>query len=271
MQPSGQEEDATAILKELKEISNRYSCSRHEHKLVASSDPSRASELTGKENANVERDGQNDPVRQNKFLQQTGENSDLNQYWYSKTTIDTLCNAIRECNLISGGKRIAFLSTPSLFFSLSEEERENCVLFDVRLYPASAFLFYIINSSLVLPFTFKFDTSWNSCGGYHFYDYNDPTNIEDSCFGQFDLVVIDPPFISQSVWELYAVTAKLLLKKDASSVIATTVDENAVLMAALFDCKPVLFRPSIPHLVYQYSVFVNFESSTLAHKNTELK
>jgi len=72
------------------------------------------------------------------------------------------------------------------------------------------------------------------------------------------------------VWELYAITAKLLLKGNASHVIATTVDENAVLMAALFDCKPTLFRPSIPHLVYQYSVFVNFPASALARKNSEL-
>ena len=87
----------------------------------------------------------------------------------------------------------------------------------------------------------------------------------------FDLIVIDPPFISQSVWESYATTAKLLMKGNCAKIIATTVDENALLMKGLFDCKSVLFRPSIPHLVYQYSVFANFASSVLASKNSELR
>ena len=87
----------------------------------------------------------------------------------------------------------------------------------------------------------------------------------------FDLIVIDPPFISQSVWEKYAITARLLGKNEKASIIATTVDENAVLLKALFDCKPVLFRPSIPRLVYQYSVFANFSSTSLADRNPELQ
>ena len=118
--------------------------------------------------------------------------------------------------------------------------------------------------------TRQFDTSWESCSGYHFYDYNDPTNVDESCRGVFDLIVMDPPFISQSVWENYATTARLLSKNEITSIIATTVDENAVLMKALFNCKPTLFRPSIPHLVYQYSVFANFSSSVLAERNLEL-
>ena len=94
----------------------------------------------------------------------------------------------------------------------------------------------------------------------------------------FDLIVIDPPFITKSVWEQYATTAKLLSKKKAeyhstttSLVIATTVDENKDLMKDLFGCKPVSFRPSIPHLVYQYSVYTNFTSSVLSNDNPELE
>jgi len=95
------------------------------------------------------------------------------------------------------------------------------------------------------------------------------------------LIVIDPPFISKSVWEHYATTAKLLMKKKAENhsenattsphVIATTLDENKELMEDLFGCKPVTFRPSIPHLVYQYSVYTNFTSSVLAKDNPELE
>jgi hypothetical protein len=116
----------------------------------------------------------------------------------------------------------------------------------------------------------QFDTSWESCAGCHFYDYNDPTDVADGCRGAFDLIVIDPPFISPSVWERYATTARLLRKDAAARTLATTVDENASLMRELFGCRPATFQPSIPHLVYQYSVFANFASLALSLKNPEL-
>ena len=215
----------------------------------------------------------------NSFLETTEENRQLNQYWYSKHSIETICNAIREGLELIKGKRVAFLSTPSLFFSLSgrrsihglyrffnnilrpqhldapsmsafpESEREHCALFD-------------------------FDTTL-SCKGYYFYDYQDPTKISNECLHSFDMVVIDPPFISHSVWEDYARTAKCLLKADKANgtlVLATTVEENGVLLKTLFgnSCNPALFRPCIPNLVYQYSIFSNWPSSVLSSKNNAL-
>lgn len=126
MPPSFPEpEDTVVLLNELKEISNRHSSrnkSNHTTPKSSNEDKVERNELSS-----------NDQLTQNKFLDQTNENSNLNQYWYSKTTIDTLCAAIRESCVISGGKRVAFLSTPSLFFSLTDEERESCALFDVRI------------------------------------------------------------------------------------------------------------------------------------------
>jgi hypothetical protein len=125
-------EDTVVLLNELKEISNRHS----------SRNKSNENHTTAKSSSKVERNelSSNDQLTQNKFLDQTNENTNLNQYWYSKTTIDTLCAAIRESCVISEGKRVAFLSTPSLFFSLTDEERESCALFDVRnsLFPGIA-------------------------------------------------------------------------------------------------------------------------------------
>ena len=106
-----------AILQELKEVSHRHSQSNNNKSANAHQTPGVIEEEENKENS---------------FLAQTGENRELNQYWYSKHTIDVLCNAIRE-QLQQRGSRVAFLSTPSLFFSLSPKEREQCVLFDVSL------------------------------------------------------------------------------------------------------------------------------------------
>jgi len=237
-----------AILQELREISNRHSrYNRSKDPIERSLSAVSLSASFGKEDTDkcVAHRDLATKNEGNEFLCQTSENPEHNQYWYSKNSINTLCNAIREGLSLHDGNRVAFLSTPSLYFSLSPEEREECALFD-------------------------FDTSWESCSGYHFYDYSDPTNVKESCHGTFDLIVIDPPFISQSVWENYATTAKLLMKDNTARTIATTVDENTALMKDLFGCKPAIFRPSIPHLVYQYSAFTDFISPALSEKNPEL-
>ena len=95
------------------------------------------------------------------------------------------------------------------------------------------------------------------------------------------MVVIDPPFITREVWEKYARTANLLLETDplckhdkstkkTSLIIGTTVLENRQIMSSLFDAQPTIFQPSIPNLVYQYSIFTNFSSKVLSNKNNEI-
>jgi hypothetical protein len=65
----------------------------------------------------------------NPFLARHKEKSEFNQYWYSKATIGFMAN---ECELF--GKRIAFLSTPSIYFSLKDKEiKGNSKCFDVKL------------------------------------------------------------------------------------------------------------------------------------------
>ena len=70
---------------------------------------------------------------QSNFHNNASENADLNQYWYTSLTCEVLCSAIKESILLKGGAsaRVAFLSTPSLYFSLDEEDRKQCTLFDV--------------------------------------------------------------------------------------------------------------------------------------------
>jgi len=86
------------------------------------------------------------------------------------------------------------------------------------------------------------------------------------------MVVIDPPFIVKEVWEKYAKTAKFLLKPDCTTnrVLGTTVFENASLMDELFGCKPQNYMPSIPHLVYQYNLYTNYQSDVFEKKNPEI-
>lgn len=64
----------------------------------------------------------------NRFLLLNPENENLNQYWYSKDTIQTVIEEICEQNSSSNGF-IAFISTPSLFFSMKDKSKS--VLLDV--------------------------------------------------------------------------------------------------------------------------------------------
>jgi hypothetical protein len=93
--------DAGALVRELREISDRHSSWRNRQ---------------GTEEVNgaraVEPSSSEEESQANVFLSRTNENRDLNQYWYSKNT---------------------FLSTPSLYFSLSPEEKEHCAVLDVSL------------------------------------------------------------------------------------------------------------------------------------------
>ena len=56
-------------------------------------------------------------MKTNKFLVKNKENEIYNQYWYSKETIDFIVEEVT-----THGKRAAFLSTPSVYFSLKNPE-----------------------------------------------------------------------------------------------------------------------------------------------------
>jgi hypothetical protein len=62
------------------------------------------------------------------FLGKFGEKAELNKYWYSARTISRI---IEELCVLKG--RIGFLSTPSLYFSLPEDVRQDCFVFDVSV------------------------------------------------------------------------------------------------------------------------------------------
>ena len=202
------------------------------------------------------------------FLHTVGEDPTLNQYWYSAHTIRAIIDELEfttnnSTNDDTGARalRIAFLSTPSLYFSLTPgvgSVQESSAVFD-------------------------FDTQWSDHPNYHFFDYNDVEGtICQEMRGTFDMCVIDPPFITKDVWTKYATAVQLCLRPSSSSllgggggkVMCTTVAENETLLKTLFGggIRSVKFMPSIPHLPYQYRLFVNFEptSSSLNEWNEEI-
>mmetsp|Transcript_3014 Transcript_3014/g.4216 ORF Transcript_3014/g.4216 Transcript_3014/m.4216 type:complete len:185 (-) Transcript_3014:48-602(-) len=179
------------------------------------------------------------------FLNGNEEDANLNQYWYSTFTIQKIVEDIQNQIQSTACGRIGFLSTPSIYFSLDPVYRNECFVFD-------------------------FDRKWESDRGFIWYDFNDTQCLPASIHGTFDMVVIDPPFITKEVWEKYAAAAKLLLKPDGGKVILTTIQENSELLFDLLGATPTNFLPSIPHLVYQYNLFTNYSSEVFSQKNPEI-
>jgi len=173
------------------------------------------------------------------------EDRTLNQYWFSAATIEAFLTEIKM-----HATSCAFVSSPSLYFALSPSDalrKKSCV--------------------------FEFDRQWETDEGFVFYDYHHPENIPKPVRGKFDYVVVDPPFITEEVWTLYAAAAKMLLAP-GGKLLVTSVRENFAMLQSLLECPLYMapFRPSIPHLVYQYDTYLSYNPTTavLQGPNSEL-
>ena len=123
--------DTSSLLLELQEISNKRSSSRFQQQKKPSHCRMQTKLTEGGVNATDSEGDENSAAR---FLSQYAEEGHLNQYWYSETTIRVFCSAIVEALSKYGGKRVAFLSTPSLYFALPPHVRDHSFLFDVSYF-----------------------------------------------------------------------------------------------------------------------------------------
>ncbi|XP_062830702.1 EEF1A lysine methyltransferase 1 isoform X2 [Anolis carolinensis] len=117
------------------------------------------------------------------------ENWQLSQFWYDTETADHLAKeAIRAAGK---GGRIACVSAPSIYQKLKEQNNNDfstCIL--------------------------EYDQRFSVYGAeYIFYDYNDPLNLPASLKEHsFDIVLADPPYLSEECLRKTAETIKYLTK-----------------------------------------------------------
>lgn len=175
--------------------------------------------------------------------------------------------------------RCAFLSTPSLYFSLPPEKRKGHVVMDYDKQSFdhdSGFVFYDFNKPEGGSRTMELVLAACATQSPATVDHRShlrPTAFADipaHLHGQFDLVVIDPPFIVEDVWRKYAVSAKILLRGGGTSAdaadqaegavarrghaICTTVAENLPLMQELFPgARRMKFQPRLVLLLCRSS------------------
>ena len=139
--------------------------------------------------------------KKNSFLIKNPENGNFNQYWYSPKTIQFMVSQIKS----QKASKIAFLSTPSIYYSLDDEElKKTSKLFEVFLQPITFYEYFF----------FQFDTKFSKDPNFIFYDFAHPENLGKELEGVFDFLIIDPPFITRDVWTKALIFSKILKTKN---------------------------------------------------------
>ncbi|XP_037646610.1 EEF1A lysine methyltransferase 1 [Sebastes umbrosus] len=166
----------------------------------------------------------------------------LSQFWYSDETATRLAEeAVREAG---EGGRIACVSAPSVYQKLKQG--------------------VVDGSDRVSVAVLEFDRRFAAYGeDFIFYDYNEPLSVEASVAAQsFDIVIADPPYLSEECLSEVAKTVKYLSK---GKVLLCTGLTMAELAKDLLDVKMCSFRPTHNrNLSNEFRCYVNYPSRLLS-------
>ena len=138
------------------------------------------------------------------------EDWELSQFWYTKETSDKVMNLIMKFAAENNFKNIALLCTPSLYrayLRIKERKREDKSEFDCDF-----------NVKV-----FEFDKRFQAFGDdYVFYDVNKPLDLDETHKNSYDILVVDPPFLSVDIALKASATIKFLRREEKSAVIFLT-------------------------------------------------
>lgn len=128
------------------------------------------------------------------------ENWQLSQFWYDEETTQILSQAAASHCCNNGS--IALISCPTLYNSVKSKIVSSNEPLNVKL--------------------FEFDQRFSSFGpDFVFYDYNNPLNLDSDYKNYFDIVVADPPFLSEECLQKVSETIKYLLKAGGKIILCT--------------------------------------------------
>uniref|UniRef100_A0A6J0UAQ4 EEF1A lysine methyltransferase 1 n=1 Tax=Pogona vitticeps TaxID=103695 RepID=A0A6J0UAQ4_9SAUR len=163
------------------------------------------------------------------------ENWQLSQFWYDDETAHWLANeAIRAAGR---GGRIACISAPSVYQKLKEQNSKDfstCLL--------------------------EYDKRFSVYGAqYVFYDYNNPLDLPANLVAHsFDIVLADPPYLSEECLSKTAETIKYLTKGKILLCTGSIMEEYA---AKYLGVKMCTFIPKhTRNLANEFRCYVNYDS-----------
>ena len=164
------------------------------------------------------------------------ENWNLSQFWYSGETAKTV--ATEALDIHTSGN-VGFISFPSAFMAYKNIGADNAYLFE-------------------------FDKRFECYDEFVFYDFNSSSSscIDPIFHYTFDVLVIDPPFLSVDCLTKTLRTARLLASENCNYIICT----GKVMETLIYElCGAFLveFKPehAKQRLANEFSCFVNYKSA----------
>ncbi|MCJ8732413.1 hypothetical protein PDJAM_G00211130 [Pangasius djambal] len=168
----------------------------------------------------------------------------MSQFWYSEETATRLAEeAIQQAGEQG---RIACISAPSVYQKLKQLESEN-----------------VDGSHCASAVLLEFDRRFAAYGDeFIFYDYNNPLCLPEDVLPQsFDIVIADPPYLSEECLSKVALTVKYLTKNKILLCTGAIMEEHA---GRLMDVKICSYLPKHNHnLANEFRCYVNYESGLL--------
>ncbi|XP_048050170.1 EEF1A lysine methyltransferase 1 isoform X2 [Megalobrama amblycephala] len=166
----------------------------------------------------------------------------MSQFWYSEDTATRLAEEVMQQAGEHG--RIACISAPSVYQKLKQLES--------------------MRSDSVSAVLLEFDRRFAAYGEeFVFYDYNNPLCLPENLLPQsFDIVIADPPYLSEECLSKVALTVKYLTKGKILLCTGAIMEEHA---GKLMDLKICSFLPKHSHnLANEFRCYVNYESRLLS-------
>ncbi|XP_063831188.1 EEF1A lysine methyltransferase 1 isoform X1 [Ostrinia nubilalis] len=160
------------------------------------------------------------------------ENWQLSQFWYDEATVQALVKVIDR--VISDGGRVALISCPTLFVPVKRQIGNRATV-------------------SLLEYDRRFEVH---APDFIFYDYNTADKLPPDVLNSYDLVVADPPFLSEECITKTSETIKLLSKDKIVVCTGAIMKEN---VEKLLDLKLCNFQPHHRNnLANEFSCYANF-------------
>ncbi|XP_034834089.1 EEF1A lysine methyltransferase 1 [Maniola hyperantus] len=161
------------------------------------------------------------------------EDWQLSQFWYDEATVQALVKVID--NLLPDSGKVALISCPTLFVSVKRQlgNRANVTL---------------------LEYDRRFEVHGSD---FIYYDYNSPDKLPADLEHTFDLVIADPPFLSEECITKISKTIQLLAKEKIVVCTGAVMKEHAEKLLSLKQCD---FKPQHRNnLANEFSCYANFD------------
>lgn len=165
------------------------------------------------------------------------EDWQLSQFWYDENTATRLAE---EALRVAGDHgRIACLSSPTAYKKIQK-----------------------IKPDTVIVKCLEYDTRFQIYGeDFLFYDYKEPLKFPEEWKKSFDIVIADPPFLSEECLCNTAVSIKYLTQDKIILCTGAVLDNLADRLLGL---KPCIFLPQHTNkLQNEFRCFTNYDSQLL--------